>query len=120
MKPHVDACKFGQITLDGKVYRYDVVIELDGRVRRRNKRLSRNLYGTSHKLSLDEAKDVYQKGAERLLIGSGRYGSVVLSKKAAKYFNRKGCKVSLTPTKKAAKRWNKARRKTLGLFHITC
>lgn len=120
MKPMIDSYRCGRIKINGQIFRFDVVIELGGRVRRRKKKLSSRLYGTSHRLSLDEAKDVFHKGAKRLLIGTGRYGNVVLSKKAGAYFSRKGCKVLLKPTKKAVVHWNRQEGDMVGLFHITC
>ena len=79
MKPQIDDTKFGSITVDGKKIRHDVVIRLNGDVEKRKKKLSKALYGTSHVISLDEAKHVYQDGAERLIIGSGQSGLVKLS-----------------------------------------
>ena len=67
MKPEIDQTKFGSITIEGTVFEHDVVIRLDGRVRKRKKKLSKAVYGTSHIVSLEEARHVYEKGAERLI-----------------------------------------------------
>jgi hypothetical protein len=42
------------------------------------KKLSKATYGTSHTISLDEARHIYQKGAARLIIGAGQYGTIEL------------------------------------------
>lgn len=55
------------------------MIRLDGDVRIRKKKLSREVYGTSHIISLKEAKHIFDKGAEKLIIGSGQEGIVKLS-----------------------------------------
>jgi len=120
MKPKIDDCKFGWITVAGKKYRYDVVIGLGGEVRKRKKKLSKALYGTSHILSLEEAKDIYQRDAKRLIIGSGQQGLVQLSDEAAQYLHDHGCQVYLLPTREAMQAWNEAEGATLGLFHVTC
>ena len=120
MEPRIDRTMFGSITVDGILYERDVIIRLNGKVKKRKKKLSKAVYGTSHIISLDEAKQVYQKGAERLLIGAGQYGFVELSDEAADYFARKGCQVDLLPMKKAVKAWNAAEGALIGLFHVTC
>jgi hypothetical protein len=120
MKPKIDRTKFGSITVEGEMLERDVMIRLDGQVKKRKKKLSKAIYGTSHTISLDEAKHVYEKGAERLIIGAGQYGMVHLSGEAAAYFERKGCHVDLLPTKKAIEAWNEAQGAVIGLFHVTC
>ena len=77
-------------------------------------------YGTSHVLSKDEAKFVFEKGCEQLIIGSGQIGNVHLSPEAEAYFAKKGCKVLLQPTPEAIRVFNKSQAKKIGLFHVTC
>ena len=120
MKPRIDKTKFGSITVEGTVFKHDVVIRLNGQVKKRKKKLSKAVYGTSHVISLDEAKQIYEKGAERLIVGTGQQGLVELSDEAAGYFQLKTCRVDLLPTKKAIKAWNEAQGAVLGLFHVTC
>ena len=120
MKPRIDRTKFGSITIEGLVFERDVIIRLDGQVKKRKKKLSKAVYGTSHTVSLDEARHVYEKGAERLIIGTGQYGLVALSDEAAGYFRRKRCQVELLPTGEAIRAWNEAKGAVIGLFHVTC
>ena len=58
----IDRTEFGEITIDGKTYEHDVIIRLSGEVVKRKKKLSKRLYGTSHIVSKDEAKFVFEKG----------------------------------------------------------
>jgi hypothetical protein len=122
VKPRIEATKFGSITLGGVVYDHDVFVRPDATVRRRKKKLSKAVYGTSHTISLAEAKYVYGngEGAERLIIGSGQYGRVELSPEAAEYLARKRCEVVLLPTPEVTASWNEARGNVIGLFHVTC
>jgi hypothetical protein len=120
MKPKIEGVKFGSITIGGERIGHDVLIRLGGKVKRRRKKLSKEIYGTSHMLSLDEAKHVYEKGAERLIVGTGHVGLVKLSDEAADYFRRKGCAVTLLRTPKAIEAWNQAKGAVIGLFHVTC
>lgn len=111
---------FGSITIEGRIYERDVIIRLSGKVKARKKKLSKAVYGTSHTISVDEAQHVYQKGAERLIIGAGQFGLVELSDGAAHYLQRQGCQVELLPTKEAITVWNEADGPVIGLFHVTC
>ncbi len=120
MKPRIDRTMFGSVTVEGQVYQRDIIIRLSGKVKKRKKKLSKAIYGTSHMISLDEAKHVYQKGAKWLVIGAGQFGLVELSEEAARYFDKRGCEVDLLPMKEAIQVWNEAEGAVIGLFHITC
>ena len=120
MKPAIDQTDFGSITIEGAVFSHDVIIRQNGEVKKRKKKLSKAIYGTSHILSLDEAKYIYEPGIERLIIGTGQYGNVRLSDEAAGYFEHKHCRVDLEPTPAAIEAWNEARGAVVGLFHVTC
>jgi hypothetical protein len=120
MKPKINSTAFGSITVKRKNFEYDILIRLGGQIEKRRKKLSKKVYGTSHKISLAEAKYIYEKGAEKIVIGTGQTGYVELSKKARKFFKEKDLKTILLPTPKAIKLWNKSKRKTIALFHVTC
>jgi hypothetical protein len=120
MKPKIDKTKFGSITLGGEKVEHDILIRLNGTVEKRKKKLSKEVYGTSHTISLAEAKFVYDEGAGTIIIGSGQEGMLKLSDEAAAFFKKKDCKVRLLPTPEAVRAWNEAKSPTIGLFHITC
>jgi hypothetical protein len=116
----IDSTIFGAITIDGKIYQHDVVIRLSGEVVTRKKKLSKKLYGTSHVLSKDEAKFLFEKGCDQVVIGSGQMGNVHLSPEAEAYFETKGCEVVLKPPPEAIRMFSRSRAKRIGLFHVTC
>ena len=120
MKPKIEATSFGSITIRGQKIRHDVLLRLDGSVRKRKKKLSKRIYGTSHTISLDEAKHVYEEGAELLVIGTGRFDSVRLSEEAQAYLEKHNCQTTLARTTEAIHIWNEAQGKVIGLFHVTC
>ncbi len=99
---------------------HDVLIRLSGKVKKRKKKLSKAKYGTSHKISLEEAEHIFDAGAKRLILGSGQDGKVELSDKAAEYFRKNGCSVELLPTPQAISAWNAAEGTVIGMFHVTC
>lgn len=120
MKPQIDGTEFGSITIAGSEIEHDVLIRLSGEIKKRKKKLSKAVFGTSHTLSREEAEYIFEKGAERLIVGSGQDGMVTLSEEASEYFRQKGVRVDLFPTPEAIRQWNKAKGHTIGLFHVTC
>ncbi len=120
MNPNIDSTKFGSITIAGRRIENDVMIGLDGALSKRQKKLSKAVYGTSHVISLAEAEVIFEKDAERLIIGTGHDGMVGLSNEAADYFAQRQVKVDLVRTPEAIERWNKASGKVIALFHVTC
>jgi hypothetical protein len=122
MKPRIDNTEFGSITVEGTVFDHDVIIRADGQVKKRKKKLSKAVYGTSHMMSLQEAEYVWEQGAgpDCLIVGSGQYGNVELSLEAAAYLERRRCPVVLLPTPKVIDVWNQAKGRAVGLFHVTC
>jgi hypothetical protein len=121
-KPHIDGTRFGSITIDGAVFEHDVIIRPDGEIKKRKKKLSKAVYGTSHTISREEAEYVCRQapGADRLIVGSGQYGRVELSPEAAAFVEARKCSVVLLPTPEVIDIWNENEGEAIGLFHVTC
>jgi hypothetical protein len=116
----IDSTEFGTVTIDAKTYEHDVIIRLSGKVEKRRKRLSKEKYGTSHIVSKEEAKFVFENGCEVLIVGAGQDGNVRLSPEASAYFDKKRCRVILQPTPEAIVSFNRSRDKKIALIHVTC
>lgn len=97
-----------------------MIIRINGRVEKRKKKLSKEIYGTSHKLSLQEARYVYEAGVNNLIFGTGQFGRAELAEDTIEFFKQKGCQVQLFPTPDAIDAWNEAQGAVIGLFHVTC
>ncbi len=120
MKPKIDKTRFGSIRIAGETYEHDVIIRLDGQVEKRKKKLSKEIFGTSHIISLAEAEYIYQAGAAQIIVGTGQSGQARLSDEAEAFFRGKKCAATLLPTPQAIVLWNEQEGKVLGLFHVTC
>ena len=116
----IDATEFGSITIAGKTYDHDVVIRLSEKVVKRKKKLSKRIYGTSHTVSEDEVRFVFERGCEELIFGTGQQGSAALSPEAAAFLEKKGCRVIAEPTPDAIRTFNARHKPKVGLFHVTC
>ena len=120
MRPKITKTKFGAITVAGEKYEHDILIRLDGKVEKRKKKLSKEVFGTSHIISLAEAEYIFAEGVQHIIIGTGQSDMVKLSDEAAVFFQQKKCKVELLPTPEAMRCWNEAESLVIGLFHVTC
>jgi hypothetical protein len=120
VKPFIDGTEFGSITISSELHEHDVVIRLNGKVKKRKKKLSKMKYGTSHRISLEEAEHIFEPGAELLIVGTGQIGCVELSDEATGFFQKNRCSVQLLPTPKAVTAWNTAKGAVIGMFHVTC
>jgi len=120
MKLKIDSTNFGSITVDGEIFDHDILIRLNGQVEKREKALSKEVYGTSHKVSLEEAKYIYEEGTEKIIIGTGQTGFVKLSEEAEDFFTGKKCGIELFPTPWAIERWNELEGRIAAMFHVTC
>ncbi len=120
MKPRINRTSFGSITVGGENYQHDIYITLKGKVKKRRKKLSKAIYGTSHTISEDEIRFIYRKGATGLIVGNGQYGAAGLSDEAIEFLQAKKCRILICPTPEAAREWNDAKGAWISLFHITC
>ena len=50
MNPVINKTSFGSITVNGESYDHDIIISLDGKIKKRKKKLSKAVYGTSHNM----------------------------------------------------------------------
>jgi hypothetical protein len=93
---------------------------LDGKVKKRKKKLSKKVYGTSHLISLEEIKFIHSQNTEKIIFGTGQYDRVKLSPEAEKFLLDNNCDFILEATPQAIQQWNNSKGKIIGLFHITC
>ena len=120
MEPHIDAVRFGAITVAGKTIKHDIVITASGEVKKRKKSLSKQRYGTSHVIALAEIRATWQSNTEILIVGTGMFNRVRLAPDAQAFLSQQGCCTVLRPINKAIRLWNDSQGQIAGLFHITC
>lgn len=119
-QPQIDHTAFGAITIDGKTVQHDVVITLAGSIRKRHKKLSKKVYGTSHTMSVAEARDIYESGCQTLIVGTGQNDMLEVSDEAEQFFADQNCQVQYAPTPEAIAMFNRSAGPKIGVFHITC
>jgi len=118
--PEVQAGEFGKVLVGGQIYDYDVVIRGDGQVKKRKKKLSREVHGQAHTLSAAELAYVCAGGVPQLIIGAGYHAGVTLGKDARRFVDERGIKLELHPSPQAAEVYNRTPGRKALLFHVTC
>ena len=116
----IESTQFGQITIDGITYDHDVVVKRDGTVKKRKKRLSKNVYGTSHIVSLEEVMSFYEEEVSVLIFGTGQYGRSELSAEARLFLEENSVSIQLASTPEAIRIFNQTASPKIGVFHVTC
>ena len=120
MGTYIDSATFGSIVVNGKSYNHDIIISSAGKVSKRKKRLSKQVFGTSHVISQAEAEYIFEPGTPKLVVGAGHNGMVILSNEADDFFKMNSCEVILLPTPQAADVFNSLKGRFIALFHVTC
>ena len=87
--------RFGSIEVDGREYNNDIVIE-GGRVRKRKKKPSKP-YATSSGILLCPLTRSSPGGGERLIIGTGAYGSLPIMPEVLEEAGRLGVDLTALP-----------------------
>lgn len=89
-------------------------------MKKRKKKLPKAVFGTSHTISKEEAADLFERNAEKVIVGTGQSGCAELSAEADAFFRQKECETVVLPTPQAADAWNTSTGRLIGLFHVTC
>lgn len=109
----------GQIALDDKIYRDDVYIRVDGKVKVRNTNAIKKRYGTSHEIGPEELKSICKEGTEVLVIGTGQHGEAALTAEGSAYLRQQGILLESLPTPQAIRQYNRTRGAKAALIHVT-
>jgi hypothetical protein len=115
----IEDYSFGSITIDGEVYHKDLWI-IAGDIKKRDKSIAKEKFGTSHVISRKEAKKVVTTKTRRFLIGSGNSGLVTLTERAQKYLDEEGIKVEMHKTGEMSRKGVEIGEYDSGIIHLTC
>jgi exopolyphosphatase/guanosine-5'-triphosphate,3'-diphosphate pyrophosphatase len=118
--PHLQSAEFGEIIIDGKSLKKDIYIHANGKIEKRNKKIAKNRFGTSHKISAEELKEICKEKPEILIIGSGYNGAVELIEEAKDFLKEEKIDFEVLPTPEAVNLYNKTDKKKSALIHVTC
>jgi hypothetical protein len=112
--------EFGKITVNGKTYNKDILVDVNGTILGRTD-ISMRYYGNHHTICREEVKDLIESQKPQfLIIGTGQFGACRLEESIPKVCERNNIKLIMKKTPEAVKEFNNLSGKKLALFHITC
>jgi len=115
----VRLCEFGSIEVDGQKYEHDIVID-GGDVRKRKKKLSKSYRAEFGHTPLSADEDL-PWGGNRLIIGTGAYGSLPIMTEVIEEASRRGVAVDAVPTEEACLLITGSdARDVHAVLHVTC
>lgn len=111
----IDSYDFGQITIDGKRYRKDLIVFLD--------RVKADWWRKEgHHLQMEDLKEVLEAKPEVLVVGTGYYGAMTVPAETRKHVESEGIQLVVQKTAEACKTFNRlvTSRKVVAALHLTC
>ena len=111
--------RFGSIEVEGRQYDNDIVIQ-GGRVRKRKKKPSKSYRDQFGHTPLS-AEEELPWGGDRLIIGTGAYGSLPIMPEVLEEARRRGIDLTAIPTKDACRLIASLERGEVhAVLHVTC
>ncbi|HNY80823.1 MAG: MTH938/NDUFAF3 family protein [Sedimentisphaerales bacterium] len=111
---------FGEITIGKTTYETDVYVLASGEVKRRKKRLAKEVYGTSHKIGPAELKRICKGGPKKVFIGTGQSGVAELTPEGCDFLREHRIEFCALPTPELIDAYNKFAKPKAALIHVTC
>ncbi len=108
------------VDVGGKLYPFDVVIGVDGKVAKRDKQVAETLYGSSHQIGPGELKKLCKGNPEVVVIGTGQAGMASLSPEGETLLRDRGVDFETLPSREAAAIYNAFKGRKVLLLHVTC
>jgi len=118
--PRIDHAAFGEITVRHKTYSHDIYIAVNGQVKKRDKALAKETYGSAHTIGPKELEKVCRGGPEVLFIGTGRSGKAELTEDARRYLAQRSIRCEVHPTPEVVEAYNRCGQRKASLIHVTC
>lgn len=110
--------RFGSIKIDGTTYDHDVVID-GGKVRRRRKKPSKK-YREQYGHTPISVKEEIPWKCRRLVIGTGKYGSLPVMDEVKREARRRGINLVIKLTDEAIETLAERSENTNAILHVTC
>ncbi len=118
--PQVEGTKFGSVTIGGEEYERDVIIRADGKVKKRKKKIAKQLYGTSHRIGPRELARTCKGNPDLLVIGTGQSDTAELTEDGEEFLRHRGIDWVALPSPDAVDAFNAAGGRKALLLHVTC
>jgi len=111
---------FGEIAVGKKTHSNDIVIRVDGKVKKRKKDAVKERHGTSHVVDAKELGRVCRGGPEVVFVGTGHQGQMALNEEAETFLSQRRIRLEVRPTPELAEVYNACSDRKAALIHVTC
>ena len=118
--PQIGETLFGEISVGKKTLGNDVVIRVDGKVKKRKKAAVKERLGTSHVVDVEELQRICRGGPEVVFIGSGHQGQMALNAESELYLSQRRIRLEVARTPDLAQAYNACSDRKVALIHVTC
>lgn len=118
--PILRAPRFGTVLVGDEAWERDFFIRADGKVKRRDKKRAKELYGSSHVVGPEELAQVAKKGARAVIVATGYGGVVTVAPLALEYARQHDLHVKACPTPEAVEEYARTEGPKAILVHVTC
>jgi len=118
--PEIRSTEFGSIVLDDETYDRDICILAGGEVKKRKKKLAKEVYGTAHKIGPEELAKLCKGRPKIVFIGTGQQGVAELTEEGTRYLEKQGIDYAALPTPDIVASYNTCDKRKAALIHVTC
>ncbi len=118
--PRIEYVASGEVSVGGRVFKSDIYIRGDGKVKKRNVKTAKQRYETSHKIGPEELEKVCKGRPDLVIIGTGHSAMVRLTKKGEAFLRERNIRLEMWPTPEALRAYNRADGRKAALIHVTC
>jgi glucokinase len=118
--PQIGEAAFGEIAVGKKTYANDIVIRVDGKVKKRKKAAVKARHGTSHVVDPKELERICRGGPEIVFVGSGHQGQMTLNADAELFLSQRRIRLEVARTSELAEAYNACSERKAALIHVTC
>ena len=112
---HIDSYQFGEMVIDGKSFKSDLMLFPE-------KVKSDWWRQEGHKLKIDDLAGVIEAKPEAVVIGQGESGCLVVPEETREFLEKHKIIIITQRTPQAVRTYNQlaAKKRVVGLFHLTC
>jgi len=112
----INSTKFGEVTVGGEIYNFDIYIYWDGEMREART-------AVRHLFSTEELNFLLRKSPEIVIIGTGQYGSLEIADDVNEFAKEKDIRLIALETPKAIQKFNdlvNTKKRVAAYIHVTC
>jgi hypothetical protein len=116
--PQIGGFEVGTITVGKKTYDYDILVRVNGKVKRRKKKSAKATQDDAHVVGAKELERVCKGGPEIVFVGTGASGETTLSDEAKRFLSQRSIALEARPTPEVIDAYNESTLRKAALLRI--